>query len=88
MEATTTNPTIQFGKQYSMSAFKAKCQADKLDVIKSPITGKLFFVCGDVKGKVSSKGFDNPVITQCTDEDGVIFYMMHSQSETNVIASF
>ena len=84
---TTTQSTIKFGKQISVSAFKAQCSADKLDIIKSPITGKLFFNCNGVTGKVSNKGYDNPVITECTDEDGVVFFMLHSKAETNVIDS-
>jgi hypothetical protein len=86
MEITTTT-TIKFGKQISVQAFKAQCSASSLDIIKSPITGKLFFDCGGTTGKVSNKGYSNPVITECTDEDGVVFYMLHSKAETNVIDS-
>ena len=37
-------------------------------------------------GKVSNKGYQpNPVITECTDEDGVVFFMLHSEANTNVV---
>ena len=75
-----------FGQKYSVAQFKANNNASKLDIIKNPHTGKTFFTCGSASGKVSNKGYQpNPVITECTDEDGVVFFMLHSEANTNVV---
>ena len=77
---------MTFGQKYSVSAFKAMHNASKLDVIKNPHTDKVFFTCGSASGKVSTKGYTpSPVITECTDEDGKTFFMLHSEADTNVL---
>lgn len=77
---------MKFGQKFTVAQFKANNNATKIDVIKNPHTGKTFFTCGSASGKVSTKGYTpNPVITECTDEDGVVFYMLHSEADTNVI---
>lgn len=79
--------TIKFGQQFTIEQFKAKAQCSKIDIVKNPHTGKTFFVAGSLSGKVSKKGYSNPVISECTDEKGEKFYMLHSKSESNIIAS-
>ena len=79
--------TIKFGQQFTLEQIKAKGQCSKIDIVKNPHTGKIFFVAGSLSGKVSKKGYSNPVISLCTDEKGEQFYMLHPKSESNVIAS-
>ena len=79
--------TIKFGAQFTVEQFKAKAQCSKIDIVKNPHTGKIFFVAGSLSGKVSKKGYANPVISECADENGEAFYMLHSKAETNIINS-
>ena len=84
----TTTPTMKFGTKHTISAFKQANNASKLDIVKNPHTGKVFFTCGSASGKVSNKGYQpNPVITECTDEDNNTFFMLHSEADTNVVDS-
>lgn len=56
-----------------------------IDVIKNDKTGKLFFDAGTVRGAVSSKGYDNPVISRVKGTDGQEFLLLHSKGTTNVV---
>jgi hypothetical protein len=82
-----TMETITFTKKYTIEQFKSISKCSKIDIIKNPHTGKIFFSAGDFNGKVSKKGYANPVISLCTDDKGETFYMLHSDSSDNVLDS-
>jgi len=84
---------MKFISTQSIADFKSSCKSDELQVIKNPHTEKLFFTCGNTTGKVSTKGYNKPVVSLCEVDNvtegtvGEQFYMLHSASETNVIAT-
>lgn len=85
---TTDINNLKFTQQFTIAEFKSMQKDSKIDIVKNPHTDKIFFVCGTIKGKVSKKGYAKPVISLCTDEtNGETFYMLHSQSDTNVVDS-
>jgi hypothetical protein len=85
---TTDINNLKFTQQFTVAEFKSMQKDTKIDIVKNPHTDKIFFVCGNIKGKVSKKGYSKPVISLCTDEtNGETFYMLHSQSDTNVVDS-
>ena len=79
--------TLKFASQHTIAEIKSLGKADKLEIIKNPNTGKLFFVAGSVSGKVSNAGYQpNPVISFCEDSaSGEKFYVLHSKATTNVV---
>jgi len=85
---------MKFVKTHSIIEFKELSKSTTLDVVKNPHTDKIFFTCGTNSGKVSKKGYAKPVVSLCEvdkpEDGGTIgeqFYMLHSASETNVIAT-
>ena len=83
-----------FVKTHTIQEFKDLNKATEINVVKNPHTDKVFFTCGSTTGKVSKKGYAKPVISLCkvnkAEDGGNIgdeFYMLHSASETNVIAT-
>lgn len=82
-----------FVKTHTIQEFKDLHKATEINVVKNPHTDKIFFTCGSTSGKVSKKGYAKPVISLCKvdkAEEGTIgeeFFMLHSASETNVIAT-
>jgi hypothetical protein len=89
----TTN-TLKFSDTLSVAKFKAINGISKLNLIKSPISGKRFFNSPDdskIGGKVS-EAIDMSqelFISTCTDETtGDSFNMLHNTSNANVEAEF
>ena len=77
--------TLKFSNSLSVADFKAQHSiTGTIDIVLNPKTQKKFFVAGSINGKVSIKGYDNPVISLCTDGTET-FYMLHSKATTNVI---
>jgi hypothetical protein len=78
--------TLKFASQHTIAEIKSLGKADKLEIIKNPNTGLLFFVAGSVRGAVSTKGYQpNPVVSLCTIEGGDSMYILHSKSNANVV---
>lgn len=87
------NPKIQkmenlnFTATVPVAEFKAEAGASVLQIIKNPHTGKVFFKCGEMSGKVAQKGYKpNPVVSTVVDtETGEEFYMLHNAANVNVV---
>lgn len=76
---------MTFLKSLTVSDFKARNNGNGIEIIKSPKTGKLFFVCGSTKGPVSAGYETKPTVSLCEGTDGVEFWLLHKGSSTNVI---
>lgn len=87
---------LTFRKSFSVENFKANQGTDKIDVVKSPKTGKLFMAWTDKNGEnhrgaVSAKGVPQgkPEISEVVDQDGMVFFLLHEHQESaNIVASF
>ena len=86
---------LTFRKSFSVENFKANQGADKIDIVKSPKTGKLFMAWTDKdgenrRGAVSAKGIPSkPEISEVVDQDGMVFFLLHEHQESaNIVASF
>ena len=74
----------------SVAEFKAKHQAEKIEVKKNEHTGKCFFVYGFETGACSKKAesgeLTTPVISEvCSAETGDMFFLLHQQGEGGAI---
>lgn len=81
---------LTFHRSLTVEQFKAENNASKLEVIKSPLTGKLFLTWGgDTRGAVASAGIpSNPMMSYVSSEEGD-FWLMHEAPESNnVVATF
>ena len=86
---------LNFLATQTIEQFKKEKQVTKIDVVRNPHTGKVFFAWGpnkDCYGAVAEKNQDgnfvNPVISKVDGKDGV-FYLLHEEAQSaNVIASF
>ena len=88
MAITATTSTLSFTQTMQISQFKAKNNITKIDIIKNPNTGKLFFSAGDITGAVSDNYAANPVISLMVDkETGESFLLIHKQGDSNVVDS-
>ena len=86
---------LNFLRSFSVENFKANQGTDKVEVIKSPKTGKLFISWTNkdgerVNGAVSAKGVPSkPEISEVKSEDGTVFFLLHEAGTSqNVVASF
>ena len=84
---------MKFGAKLSVSAFKAKHNADKLDIVSNPKTGKLFVSAnGSAIAAVSTK-YDSTkdkefVELIMEDEAGTIIWCLHNPGvSANVVES-
>lgn len=78
--------TLTFLNTYSVSQFKTLVSADKVDIVRNPKTGKLFFVAGSVSGSVSDGYKEDPVVSHVQgDESTEPFYMVHKRSSENTV---
>ena len=81
---------LTFHRSLTVEQFKAENNASKLEVIKSPLTGKLFLTWGgDTRGAVASAGIPaNPMMSYVSGDEGD-FWLMHEAPESNnVVATF
>ena len=70
----------------SVDDFKKANGVDKIDILKSEISGKSFFAYGFETGacshRVLQKTLTEPVISQvCSAETGETFYLLHQKGE-------
>ena len=76
---------LEFLASWTVEQFKKQQSAPYIEVRKSKSKGTLFFTYGpgfNHTGFVSKKGLPtNPIISQCRDEDGATFYLLHEQGE-------
>lgn len=86
---------LTFNKSFSVENFKANQGTDKIEIVKSPKTGKLFMAWTDKdgtnhRGAVSAKGVPaKPEISEVSDAEGNTFHLLHEHQESaNVVASF
>ena len=87
---------LVFGNKMEVAEFKAKMGIDRIDIIKNPHTGKLFFTYGktivdgvakDKTGIVPLAGIpEDPVITEMLDDNGnIATYMLCKRGKSNVV---
>ena len=86
-----TNLTFSSSERYSVRQFINKSQASKIDIIKSPKTGKYFMSddAGRAIGGVSEAVVDalgngeniTPIVSLVTTPEGASFYLMHKNGE-------
>tara|TARA_R110000868_G_scaffold336547_1_gene597445 strand:- start:1040 stop:1378 length:339 start_codon:yes stop_codon:yes gene_type:complete len=82
-----SSANLTFRRQITVADFKAMHNNNAIEVIENPHTGKLFFLCGSVSGKVAREGYgNNPVISEVVTDEGEIFYMLHKKQSNNVKA--
>ena len=82
---------LTFLKTESLVEFKQRHGADTLEVHQNPQTEKSYFVCGDVRGAVSSKYSRTkgklPVVSLVKPEEGEPFYLLHIQEGSEAVES-
>ena len=79
---------MQFGTKMSISAFKAKHNADTMSVILNPNTGKSFLSCDNTTVGAVSKNYDaskEKEMVELVMDDGAIIWCLHNPSNVNVI---
>ena len=86
---------LKFLRSFTVENFKANQSTDRIDVVKSPKTGKLFIAWTDKNGEnhrgaVSAKGVPNkPEISEVQDAEGNKFFMLHNHEDSaNLVTSF
>lgn len=82
---------LTYNQTWTVEQFKDLHKDSELSVIKNPNTGKLFFICGDAQGAVSSNvaQSETPVISEVSDKaTGEVFFMLHNRSKNNVVMTF
>ena len=82
---------LTFNDTLTVEQFKAKMNVSRIDVKRSPKTGKLFFTYGAGIGAVAIKGIpENPMLSKVTDSDGNSFWLLHEEGHGGapVLASF
>ncbi len=81
----TATGKLTFTNTMSIKAYALQFGANKLDFVKNPNTGKTFgsFDSGATAALAGSLDKDNPMfVSNCTDDDGVTFLMIHNRSES------
>ena len=79
---------LKFISTTDVADWKAKNNVSTIRIIKSPKTGKLFFVANDIQGAISTKGYDKtPVVSLCSTPDGEQMYLLHNRQDNNVVAT-
>ena len=83
---------LTYNQTWTVEQFKDLHKDSELNVIKNPNTGKLFFICGDVKNGAVSKNVaesSTPVVSEVSDKTtGEVFFMLHARSKSNVVMTF
>ena len=77
---------LKFLQTMSIADFKKAHGVEKIDILKSEITGKSFFAFGFETGACSHKvltgELTNPVISQvCSVDTGETFWLLHQKGE-------
>lgn len=79
---------MDFGEKLSIAAFKDMLHTDKIDVVRSPLTDKLFMSAnGKTVGAVSTKydSTKDKEVVQMLLEEGKTLWCLHNPSTVNVI---
>ena len=81
-----------FINTYSIEQFKKLHDISEINIIKNPHTDKLFFTTdSEIRGTVSTKFEDlikdEKSISECADENGEVFWMIHKKQKDNVVVS-
>ena len=82
---------LTFGDTLTVEQFKELVKVSRVDVKKSPKTGKLFFTYGAKAGAVALKGIPtHPMLSNVTGSDGSSFWLLHEEGQGGapVLASF
>lgn len=75
-----------FHKTLSIADFKAQNNGNAIEVIKSPKTEKLFFVCGAITGAVSTDYKESPCMSLVSsEEEPAEFWLLHKKSSGNTV---
>ena len=79
---------LTFVNTFSLADFKKNNEIAKIEIIKSPTTGKLFFSCyssklGRISGAVSSDYRTNTMVSRVVAE-GEEFYLIHKAGSNPV----
>ncbi len=87
----TAKGNLTFTETMSIKAYAIQHGASKLDFVRNPKTDKVFgsFDSGASAALAGSLDKDEPMfVSNCTDDDGVTFLMIHNRSENaNIEAS-
>ena len=81
---------LEFGRSLDVNKWKEENGVSRIDVVKSPKTGNLFFTAdGEVKGAASEGALtaETVSITEVQGDDGP-FLLLHKRGNDNVVASF
>ena len=82
---------LTFGDTLTVEQFKDLVKVSRIDVKKSPKTGKLFFTYGAKTGAVAAKGIpQHPMLSNVTGSDGSSFWLLHEEGQGGAptLASF
>jgi hypothetical protein len=82
--------TCTFGSKMSVSAFKAKHNADRIDIVRNPKNSKLFVSANGVTIASVSKNYDSAKDKEFVElvlPDSSILWCLHNPSDTNVVES-
>ena len=82
---------LTFGETLTVEQFKELVKVSRVDVKKSPKTGKLFFTYGAKTGAVAAKGIpQHPMLSNVTGSDGSSFWLLHEEGQGGAptLASF
>ena len=73
---------LVFNETLTVEQFKAEQRVSKIEVKKSPKTGKLFFTYGAKTGAVAVKGIpSHPMLSNVTGNDGSNFWLLHEEGQ-------
>lgn len=82
---------MKFGEKLSVSAFKAKRNADKLDIVKNPKNSKLFVTANGTTVAAVSANYDpskgKEFVEMILEDSGETLWCLHNPSAENVIES-
>lgn len=76
--------TLEFISTYTVAEFKQLFEVVRIEIIKNPNTGKLFFNCnsgtrGKISGPVGADYSSNPAISLVKGDDEEQFFMLHKK---------
>lgn len=82
---------LVFVSTMSIAAFKTAENVSTIEIVKSPKSGKLFFVADSITGAVAqSFSVDDvnaiSIVHKAGDKDGS-FYLIHKKQSNNVVAT-
>jgi len=84
------NSDLKFKESKSIEQFKNDFNATKLEIIRNPINGNLFFttdagITGKVTKKINDLSDDELQMSFCEEESGDEYWMLCKKSTSNVV---